>query len=68
MGTTVITCAYFSPILESAKHDFYLVPLFIKLLIMRDRLFPVASARNTWRYPFVEQCIAKPVRIISSIH
>ena len=67
MGTTVIPRGNSTPILEPAKHDFYFVPLFIKLFVIGHRSFPTVSARNTRRDPFTGQGITKPVGIIASI-
>ena len=39
VSTTVITHGYSAPILESAEHDFYLVPLLINLLVIDHRSF-----------------------------
>ena len=64
VGTTVITCGNSLPIFESAKHDFYFVPLFVKLFAIRRRLFSTASTRNTRRAPLVEQRMAKSADII----
>lgn len=67
MGTAVITRGYSTPILEPAEHDFYFVPLLIKLLVIGHRSFTTAPARNTRRDSFTGQGIAKPVGIIASI-
>ena len=67
MGTTVITHGYSAPILESAEHDFYLVPLLINLLVIGHRSFPAVSAGNTRRDSFTGQGMTKPVGIIASI-
>lgn len=67
MGATVIPCGNPSPVLEPSKHDFYLVPLFIKLFIIRHCLFPAAPAKDAGRDSLAEQRIAKPVGIIAPI-
>lgn len=67
MCTTVITHGYSAPILESAEHDFYLVPLLINLLVIDHRSFSAVSARNTRRDSFTGQGMTKPVGIIASI-
>ena len=67
VGTTVITHGYSAPILESAEHDFYLVPLLINLLVIGHRSFPAVSAGNTRRDSFTGQGMTKPVGIIASI-
>lgn len=67
MGAAVITHGNSAPILESAEHDFYFVPLFVKLLVIGHWGFPPAPAWNTRRDSFTGQGSAKPVGIISSI-
>ena len=67
MGTTVITHGYSTPILESTKHDFYFVPLLIKLLVIGHRSLTATPARNTRRDSPAGQGIAEPVGIIASI-
>ena len=58
MGTAVIMRVNSAPILESAKHDFYFVPLFIKLFVIGHRSFPTISARNTRRDSFTGKAFA----------
>ena len=58
MGTAVIMRVNSAPILESAKHDFYFVPLFIKLFVIGHRSFPTISARNTRRDSFTGKAVA----------
>ena len=58
MGTEVIIRVNSAPILESAKHDFYFVPLFIKLFVIGHRSFPTISARNTRRDSFTGKAFA----------
>lgn len=67
MGATVIPRGNSAPILESAEHDFYLTPLFVKLLVIGHRCIPAAPARNTRRDSFTGVGGAKPVGIIPSI-
>ncbi len=67
MGTLIIACGNSTPVFESAKHDFYLMSLLIKLFIIGNRLFATLSARNARGDSFVEQGIAKPVGIIAPI-
>ena len=62
MCTTVITHGYSAPILESAEHDFYLVPLLINLLVIDHRSFSAVSARNTRRDSFTGQGMTKTSR------
>lgn len=52
MGAAVITRGNSAPILESAEHDFYFVPLFVKLLVIGHRSFLTAPAWNTRRDSF----------------
>ena len=52
MGTTVITHGYSAPILESAEHDFYLVPLLINLLVLYIRSFTAVTAGYARRDSF----------------
>ena len=58
VGTAVIMRVNSAPILESAKHDFYFVPLFIKLFVIGHRSFPTISARNTRRDSFTGKAFA----------
>ena len=67
MGAAVIPRGNSAPILESAEHDFYFVPLFVKLLVIGHLGFPAAPARNARRDSFTGQGGAKPVGIIPSI-
>ena len=67
MGATVIACGYSPPILEASKHALYLMPLFVKLLIVEHRLLPTAPAWNAWRDPLVTQSTTKPVSVIPPI-
>lgn len=67
MGAAVIPRSNSAPILEPAEHDFYFVPLFVKLLVMSHRGFLTAPARNTRRDSFTGQGGAKSVGIIPSI-
>ena len=67
MGTPIIARDNSAPVFESIEHDFYLVPLLIKLFIIQDWLFPATPARNAWSDPFAEQGLAKPVSIIAPI-
>lgn len=67
MGTAVIPRGNSAPILESAEHDFYFVPLFVKLLVIGHRSLPTVPARNARRDSLTGQGVAKPAGIISFI-
>ena len=51
MAAPVIACSYSAPVFESPKHDLYLMPLLVKLLIIGHGVFPAMPAWNTWRAP-----------------
>lgn len=65
--TTLITHGNSPPVLETSKHDFNLVPSFIKVLVIKNRLLPVLSGWNARCHSLVEECLAKPGGIITTI-
>ena len=67
MRTPLITHGDPTPVLESAKHNFYFVPLLIEIFIINYRLFSVLFGRNAGRDASPEQCGTKPIRIIPAI-
>lgn len=67
MGASVIAGSHSTPIFQSPKHDLYLVPLFVKLLIIGLRFLSAVSAWNAWRDPLVAQSPTKPASIIPPI-
>ena len=67
MNTTVIAHGYPSPVLETAKHDLNLVPLFIQDLVILAWLFPFPFGWNAGGNTPAEQYLAKQVCIVSAI-
>ena len=67
MRTPLITQGDPTPVLESAKHVFYFVPLFIEIFIINYRLFSVLFGRDAGRDASPEQYGSKPIRIITAI-
>ena len=67
MGTTVISCGNSSPILESAKHYLYFMPLLIQSFVIRNRFFSIPLAWDASSDAFVTQSFTEPVGIISPV-
>ena len=49
MRAAVITHGYSAPVLDPAKHDLDLVPLFIQIFIVRAGSLPASSGQDTGR-------------------
>ena len=67
MCAAVITHGYSAPILDSAKHDLNLMPLFIQLFIVRDGSLSVLSGRDAGRNASGEQGVAEPVGVVTAV-
>ena len=67
MGASVIAHGDTTPVFDTPKHVFYLVPLFIKLFVIGDWFFPVFLGRYARGNTFFKQSIAKPCSVISPV-
>jgi len=55
------------PILDPAKHDLKLMPLFIQIFIVTDGPLSVLSGRDARRNTSGEQGITEPVGVITTV-
>ena len=67
MCTAVITHGNSAPVLDPAKHDLNLMPLFIQLFIVTDGSLSVLSGRDAGRNASGAQGIAKPVGVVTTV-
>ena len=67
MGASVIAHSDSPPVFEPAKHNFNLMPLFIQVFIVRNRLFSVLFGRDAGRNALGKQGGTKPVSVITTI-
>ena len=67
MRAAVITHGYSPLVLDPAKHDFDLVPLFIQIFIVRAGSFPAPSGRDAGRNASGVQGITEPVGVITTV-
>ena len=67
MRAAVITHGYSPPVLDPAKHDLDLVPLFIQIFIVRAGFLSVPSGRDAGRNAFGAQGITEPVGVITTV-
>ena len=55
------------PILDPAKHDLNLMPLFIQIFIVRAGSLPAPSGRDAGRNASGAQGITEPVGVITTV-
>ena len=67
MRAAVITHGYSQPVLDPAKHDLDLVPLFIQILIVRAGSLPAPSGRDAGPNASGTQGITEPVGVITTV-
>ena len=67
MRAAVITHGNSAPVLDPAKHDLDLVPLFIQIFIVRDGSLSVLSGRDAGRNASGEQGITEPAGVVTTV-
>ena len=67
MPAAVITHGYSPPVLDPAKHDLDLMPLFIQILIVRAGSLSAPSGRDAGRNASGTQGITEPVGVITTV-
>ena len=67
MCAAVITHGYSPPVLDPAKHDLDLMPLFIQILIVRAGSLSAPSGRDAGRNASGTQGITEPVGVITTV-
>ena len=67
MGASVVSGVDASPVFEFGEHVFDLVPLFVEGFVVFELNFTVLFGRDARCDSFIDQGVAKPVGVITTI-